>query len=336
MELGQGMASEGETVAWLASVLSLSRSSLYRSPSSRKRRGQRVDSKPRNALDKSEKDRIIAVLNSDEYIEDSPYQVVSKLLDRGEWLCSVRTMYRILKERNQSRDRRNQRRHPSFQKPVLVAHQPNKVWSWDITRLPGPYKGNYFYLYVMLDIYSRYVVGWMVSDKENAELAQHFIRETLRKWKLEKSGLTIHSDRGSPMTAADTVELIGLLGLSQSLARPRTSDDNAFSEAQFKTLKYHRFFKAWYESTEDASECLEKFFGWYNTEHRHINLGLMTPETVHYGRDKAVAKKRAEVLKLAFEAYPERFSKSGPRLPVPADSVGINVPVVRKSVPVLG
>jgi len=272
-----------------------------------------------------------------EFIEDTPYQIVSKLLDRGEWLCSIRTMYRVLAEAGDIKDRRNQRRHPRYEKPIIQATAPRQLWSWDITRLPAEIKGKYYFLYAMIDVYSRYVVGWMITHEENSDRAQHFIRETLRQQGIEdKVQLTIHSDRGSPMTASNTVELLAVLGLAQSFARPRVSDDNPFSEAQFKTLKYHRFFKPWYESLEDAKECLAKFFEWYNTEHRHINLGLLTPEMVHEGKVDEVLATRTRALKDAYSKHPERFSKRGPKLLIPQERVGINIPVTRQSMFVLG
>lgn len=284
--------------------------------------------------DKQRED-ILTLLCSEKYIEDSPYQAYSKLLDEGKWYCSIRTMYRILAENKLSGERRNISRRQKYAKPVIKAAGPNTVWSWDITRLPGPFKGKYYFLYVMLDVYSRYVTGWMVSDRENADLAQHFIRESLRNKNLREESLTIHSDRGSPMKAASTVELVALLGLSQSYSRPRVSDDNAFSESQFKTLKYHRYFRGWYENLDQAKTEMDKFFMWYNHEHRHINLGLLTPAMVYEGRASEVISERKKVLKEAFNRHPERFSKTGPKLLVPVENVGINIKIRRKSIPVM-
>jgi putative transposase len=292
---------------------------------------------PSNALSCSEKAQIRDLLHSAEFIEDTPYQIVSKLLDRGQWLCSIRSMYRILSENEPIKDRRNQRRHPKYEKPVIQATRPRQLWTWDITRLPGEIKGKYYFLYAMIDVYSRYVVGWMLTHEENSDRAQHFIREAIRQQGIEETTqLTIHSDRGSPMTASNTVELLAVLGLAQSFARPRVSDDNPFSEAQFKTLKYHRFFKSWYESLEDAKEAMGKFFEWYNREHRHINLGLLTPEMVHMGRVDEVLATRTKAMEAAYNRTPERFSKRGPKLLIPQDRVGINIPVTRQSIFVLG
>lgn len=322
--------------SWLSDIYGVSRSSVNRWHKGTLPR-QRLSRTPSNALSSSEKARILDLLHSEEFIEDTPYQIVSKLLDRGEWLCSIRTMYRVLSEAAELKDRRNQRRHPKYVKPIVQATAPKQLWSWDITRLPAEIKGKYYFLYAMIDVYSRYVVGWMLTHEENSDRAQHFIRETLRQQGVEdKVQLTIHSDRGSPMTASNTVELLAVLGLAQSFARPRVSDDNPFSEAQFKTLKYHRFFKPWYENLDDAKECLTKFFEWYNREHRHINLGLLTPEMVHTGRVDEVLATRTEALKDAYSRHPERFSKRGPKLLIPQERVGINIPVTRQSMFVLG
>lgn len=321
--------------SWIAGIYGISRSSMNRwrqhGPS---RLIRRV---PANKLSSSEKGQILDLLHSAEFIEDTPYQVVSKLLDRGEWLCSIRSMYRVLSENEEIRERRNQRRHPKYEKPVIEATAPRQLWTWDITRLPAEIKGKYYFLYAMIDVYSRYVVGWMITHEENSDRAQHFIRETIRQQGIEETTrLTIHSDRGSPMTASNTIELLAVLGLAQSFARPRVSDDNPFSEAQFKTLKYHRFFKPWYESLEDAKETLGKFFEWYNREHRHINLGLLTPEMVHTGKVDDVIATRSEALENAYNRHPERFSKRGPKLLIPQNRVGINIPVTKQSIYVLG
>ncbi len=234
-------------------------------------------------------------------------------------------MYRVLNDHSEVKERRNQRRHPTFERPELVADAPNQVWSWDITRIPGPVKGSSYFLYAMLDIFSRYIVGWMIVSSESSKHAQHFIRETVKKWGIKDRNLVIHSDRGSPMTAKGTSELLGLLGLTQSLSRPRTSNDNAFSESHFKTLKYHRYFKPWFESISDAQNTLQKFFDWYNKEHRHSGLGYLTPEGIHLGRVEEILSKRQEILTNAWQTNPERFPKGMPKPPVPPTSVCINV-----------
>ena len=320
---------------WLSGLVGVSRSSMNQWHLHGPR--QKTPRVAANALDSSERQQILDLLHSEEFVEDTPYQVVSKLLDRGKWLCSVRSMYRVLSDAKELKERRDQRRHPKYHKPVIEARGPNELWSWDITRLPGEIKGKYYFLYVMIDVFSRYIVGWMITHEENSDRAQHFIREAVRQQGIEETNrLTIHSDRGSPMTATNTVELLAALGLAQSFARPRVSDDNPFSEAQFKTLKYHRYFKPWYESVDDAMTTLGKFFEWYNREHRHINLGLMTPEMVHQGRVEEVIATRSRALKDAYNRHPERFSKLGPKLLIPQEQVGINIPVTRQSKYVLG
>ena len=267
---------------------------------------------------------MLQTLHSEEFLDATPYQIVPMLLERGEWLCSIRTMYRILAKNSEVKERRHQRRHPSYEKPVVIATGPNQVWTWDITRLPGPFKGKSFYLYVMLDLYSRFVVGWMVAHEENASQAQYFIRESLKKQNVDPACLTIHSDRGSPMTASSMITLFAVLGLSQSFSRPRVSNDNPFSESHFKTLKYHRMFKNNYENIDDAKQTLDKFFAWYNNEHMHSGLGLMTPKTVYECRAEEVAAQRFEVLKAACNRHPERFP-NGATLPLPPKEVGINI-----------
>lgn len=309
---------------FLSSALGINRSSLYVS-SRREAKDNRFGKRPKNALTEEEKQVVLSCLNSEEFCDETPYEIVPRLMERGVWYCSIRTMYRILNENKATKDRRNQLRHPKYVKPVLSATGPNQVWSWDITRIQGPFKGRYYYLYVMIDLYSRYIVGWTVNTAENSESAQHFIRETVRKHQVDPENLSIHSDRGSPMTASNTVNLLSVLGLTQSFARPRTSNDNPYSESQFKTLKYHRLFKQWFKSIEDANESLDKFFLWYNKDHMHSGLGLITPETVHFGRVKEVAALRWQTLRLAREKNPERFSKPI-KVALPPAQVGINLP----------
>ncbi len=284
-----------------------------------------VRKRPSNALSCLEKQAVLDCVSSPEFCDETPYEIVPKLMDRGVWLCSISTMYRILKENKAVRERRNIRRHPKYNKPVLEATGPNQVWTWDITRIPGPFKGHYYYLYVMIDLFSRYVVAWSVNIAENSENAQHFIRESIRRHQVNPKKLIVHSDRGSPMTASGTVDLLAKLGLAQSFSRPRTSNDNAFSESQFKTLKYHRLFKGWFENIEDAKQSLDKFFVWYNNEHMHSGLGLMTPHTVFYNKIDEVSKQRYKTLQEAFKKHPERFSKKL-KVQLPPVKVGINLP----------
>jgi putative transposase len=266
------------------------------------------------------------VLHSERFVDKAPAQVHATLLDEDRYLCSERTMYRLLASEGQVRERRNQLRHPNYSKPELLATGPNQVWSWDITKLKGPVKWTYFYLYVILDIYSRYVPGWMVASSESAALAQRLIEETCKKQGIAPESLTLHSDRGPPMIARTTGELLSDLGVARSLNRPRVSNDNPFSEAQFKTLKYCPAFPKRFGCQEDATSFCRYFFSWYNTEHRHSGIGMMTPETVHYGRAVTTTRARQEVLKRAYAQHPERFVRGRPTPPSIPKAVWINPP----------
>ena len=215
------------------------------------------------------------------FVDRAPAEVVATLLDEGHYLCSERTMYRILAADQPVRERRNQREHPQYSKPELVATAPNQTWSWDITKLLGPTKWTYFYLYVVLDIFSRYAVGWMVADRENSALAGRLIEETCHKQGVQPQVLTLHSDRGAPMTSKCTAQLLADLGVTRSLSRPQVSDDNPFSEAQFKTLKYHPGFPGRFHDITAAIAFCRTFFPWYNTEHRHGGIAMLTPDDVH-------------------------------------------------------
>jgi transposase InsO family protein len=235
-------------------------------------------------------------------------------------------MYRILSANNCVAERRNQARRTHYAKPELIATGPNQVWSWDITKLKGPKKWSYFYLYVMMDVFSRYVVGWMVASHENAKLAQAFIAETVSKYAIEEGELTIHSDRGAAMTAKSTSQLHVDLGIIQSLSRPQVSNDNPFSEATFKTIKYSAGFPDRFENIHIARSFAAEFFVWYNKEHHHEGLESFTPEMVHFGFVEQVAKQRQDVLNAAYRANPSRFSKP-PVVKLPALAVYINPPL---------
>ncbi|HJO25078.1 MAG TPA: IS3 family transposase, partial [Myxococcota bacterium] len=281
---------------------------------------------PARALSACERERVREVLYETRFADRSPGEVVATLLDEQRYLCSERTMYRILAAQGASRERRNQLRHPVYTKPELVATAPNEVWSWDITKLLGPKKWTYYYLYVLLDLFSRYAVGWMLADRENATLASRLIEETCSKYEVKPQVLTLHSDRGSPMTAKCTAQLLADLGVTQSLSRPRVSDDNPFSEAQFKTLKYHPGFPGRFEGQEVATGYCRSFFPWYNDEHRHSGIAMLTPADVHFGRASAILATRQNVLDMAYEATPERFPRGRPRPAVLPEAVYINPP----------
>jgi len=281
---------------------------------------------PPRALSSNERQDVLDVLHSDRFADKAPQEVYATLLDEGEYQCSISTMYRILDAHHEVKERRNQLSHPVYQKPELLATAPNQVWSWDITKLLGPAKWTYFYLYVILDIFSRYVVGWMIAPAESAALAEKLIKETCAKQNIEKGQLTIHADRGSSMRSRPVALLLADLGVTKTHSRPYTSDDNPFSEAQFKTLKYRPDFPDRFGCIEDSRSFCQVFFPWYNTEHHHSGIGLHTPESVHYGFAKDMQKARAEVLRTAYEAHPERFVKKVPAPPSLPDAVWINKP----------
>ena len=281
---------------------------------------------PARALSQDERRTVLDVLTSPRFVDRSPAAVCATLLDEGEYRCSERTMYRILAEQAPIRERRNQLRHPAYAKPELVATAPNQVWSWDITKLLGPKKWTYFYLYVLLDIYSRYVVGWMVADRENSALASRLIQETCDKQAVQPQVLSLHSDRGAPMTAKGTAQLLADLGVTQSLSRPQVSDDNPFSEAQFKTVKYHPGFPRRFLDQRHALEYCRTFFPWYNQEHRHGGIALLTPSDVHHGRAVEVLDRRQATLDAAYAARPERFPMGRPTIQPLASTVYINPP----------
>lgn len=282
---------------------------------------------PARALSSEEKTQVLDVLHSERFVDKAPGEVVATLLDEGVYHCSERTMYRILEANDEVRERRNQLRHPEYKKPELLATEPNQVWSWDITKLKGPVKWTWFYLYVILDIFSRYVVGWLLARRESAALAKRLIGDSCEKQGVEEGQLTIHSDRGPPMKSKCLAQLLGDLGVTKSHSRPHVSDDNPFSEAQFKTMKYRPEFPGRFGCLEDARAFCGEFFRWYNMDHYHSGLGLMTPHDVHYGLAEARRAHRAEVLAEAYARHPERFVRGMPR---PADlprEAWINKPV---------
>lgn len=263
----------------------------------------------------------------------APQEVYATLLDEGAYFCSVRTMYRILEEEDEVRERRNQLRHPSYAKPELIAEAPNQVWCWDITKLKGPVKWTYFYLYVILDIFSRYVVGWMIAHRELAALAKRLIEQSCENQGVQQNQLIIHSDRGPSMTSKSVALLLSDLGITKSLSRHHVSNDNPYSESQFKTLKYRPAFPERFGCAEDARFFCQDFFRWYNTEHYHSGIGFLTPEDVHYGRTEQIIKDRQAVLNAAFIKHPERFKGKVPKPMALPPSVWINKPALLKSDP---
>jgi putative transposase len=278
------------------------------------------------ALTEAEQQAVLDVLHGERFVDAAPEAVYATLLDEGRYLCSIPTMYRLLRARGETGDRRRHATHPAHVKPELVATQPNRVWSWDITKLRGPAKWTYYYLYVILDIYSRYVVGWMVASRESKILAERLFAETIAKQGITRDQLTIHADRGSSMMSKPVAFLLADLGVTKSHSRPHVSNDNPYSESQFRTLKYRPDFPDRFTSIEESRVFCATFFPWYNHDHRHSGLGLHTPADVHYGRADAVRAARADVLDLAYKTNPERFVRKPPEPPKLPAAAWINKP----------
>ena len=281
---------------------------------------------PPNALSEAERQHVLSVLRCEEYCDLAPAQVWARLLDDGVYLCSISTMYRLLAVAGENRERRRQRTHPAKKKPELIARRPNQVWSWDITKLQGPARGTYFELFVIIDIFSRYVVGWMVSPAETGELAEAFIADTLARQGVERDQLTLHADRGTSMTSKPVAQLLVDLGVARSHSRPHVSNDNPYSEANFKTLKYCPAFPGRFGSIEDARAFCGLFFDHYNHMHRHAGIGLHTPASVHYGTATEVRAQRAVTLNAAYAANPARFRHRRPQPPTLPTIAWINEP----------
>ena len=269
------------------------------------------------------------MLHAPRFADQAPAEIYATLLDEGIYHCSIRTMYRVLDQNNEVRERRQQLRHPVYKKPELLAEKPNEVWSWDITKLMGPRKWSYFYLYVIIDIFSRRVVGWRVVDTESAALFKPLFEDALEKHNVPRGQLTLHADRGGPMKAKATAFLLADLGVTRSHNRPHTSNDNPFSESHFKTLKYQPRFPKRFGCIEDARSFCREFFNWYNQDHHHAGIGLMTPDQVHYGQIDAVHAARQVTLDQAFQQNPERFVKKPPVPPARPTAAWINPPTLK-------
>lgn len=282
--------------------------------------------RPARALVAAEEAAVLAALHSERFADRAPATIVATLLDEGAFLCSVRTMYRVLDKHGEVRERRDQLRHPAYAAPELLATAPNQVWSWDITKLRGPVKWTYFHLYVILDLYSRYVVGWMVAPHESGALAKKLIAESCAKQGIAPGDLTLHADKGTSMTSKPVALLLADLGVTKSHSRPHVSDDNPYSEAHFKTLKYRPDFPDRFGSLQDARAFCVAFFAWYGTEHRHSGIAMLTPEDVHYGRAAQMLAARGVVLEAAYALHPERFVNRPPRPGVLPPAVWINPP----------
>jgi putative transposase len=319
-----GQLSKRVGVSASCQALGVPRSTFYRAR--QPKRDPRPRPTPERALKPEEKEQVLQVLNSVPFQDSAPREVYATLLDEGQYLCSWRTMYRILKEHQLVRERRDQLRHPTYTKPQLLATAPNELWSWDITKLRGPVKWTYYYLYTILDVFSRYVPGWLIADCESASLAKQLIEETCAKQGIDSDQLTLHSDRGSAMTSKTVALLLATLGVTKTHSRPYVSNDNPYSESQFKTMKYRPDYPDRFGSIQDARSWARPFFQWYNHEHHHSGLGLLTPATVHYGQAQAVVDRRQQVLQAAYAAHPERFVRGEPKPPSLPTEVWINKP----------
>ena len=308
----------------LSEVLAIPRSAFYYQP--KKKDTPLLKSTSARALSEDERSIVLGYLNSERFVDRAPQEVYGCLLDEGTYLCSIRTMYRILSEAGEVQERRAQRRHPNYTKPELLAQAPNQLWTWDITQLKGPCPGTFYYLYSILDVYSRYVVGWMVTERQLAEHSEHLLRETYHKYQLHPEPLVIHSDNGKQMNAKNVSQLLAGLGVVQSFSRPHVSDDNPYSESSFKTLKYHPSFPERFGCLEDAMIFCRQFYGWYNEDHRHTGLNLLTPADVHFGRAPQIIEKRQDVLNKAYSNHPERFGKGSSTHPPLPKEVWINKP----------
>ena len=285
--------------------------------------------RPSRALTVPQQQEVLDLLHASRFADQAPAEVYASLLDEGVYHCSIRTMYRILDQNGEVRERRQQLRHPVYHKPELLAERPNEVWSWDITKLMGPTKWSYFYLYVILDIFSRRVVGWCVADAESAALFRPLFDDAIEKHNVPPGQLTLHADRGGPMKAKATAFLLADLGVTRSHNRPHTSNDNPFSESHFKTLKYQPRFPKRFGCIEDARGFCRQFFDWYNQDHHHAGIGLMTPDQVHYGQIDTVHAARQQVLDHAFREHPERFVKKAPTPPDKPTAAWINPPTLK-------
>jgi len=311
-------------VARACELMGVPRSSFYRAQQPKPEAGPRPS--PPRALTPVERDEVRQLLNSERFVDQAPRQVYATLLDDEIYLCHWRTMYRILAAHQEVKERRNQRKHPPATKPQLEATGPKQLWSWDITKLKGPAKWQHYYLYVILDVYSRFVVGWLLADVESAELAEILITTTCQRQGIQPEQLGLHSDRGPAMRSKTIAQLLIDLEVAQTFARPYTPNDNAYSEAQFKTFKYRPGFPEQFSSLAEARAWVQAFVQWYNYQHYHSALGLLTPAMVHHGQAQQVQTQRQQVLAVAYQAHPERFVAGQPSVAELPASVWINRP----------
>jgi len=312
----------------LCDVVAIPRATYYRNQQDDEKNNSAITIAPKNSLQEEEKQAILNLLRSERFIDKTPYQMFHTLLDEGEYYCSPRTMYRILESQGENKERRVQRNHRDAVKPELIATRPNEVWSWDITKLLSPKKWVYFYLYVILDIYSRYVVGWLIADCESQELAGQLIRESALKQGIQHDQLTLHSDNGPSMISHTVAQLLDDLGIAKTHNRPYTSNDNPFSESQFKTLKYCPEFPGRFPDIHSSEAFCKTFFPWYNKDHYHSGIAWLTPESVHYGSGVEILEKRYQAITKAYYENPIRFNNKIPKLKQLPSAVYINPPQV--------
>jgi putative transposase len=304
-----------------------SHATIYRRRRPAEPRPRRPRRAPDRALSEPEREAVLEVLHSERFVDVSPEETYATLLDEGTYLCSPRTMYRILAAHHGGvRERRNQLTHPGYAKPELLAERPNELWSWDVSKLKGPAKWTWCYLYVILDVFSRYIVAWTVQYRDNAQLATALIEQATEQQQIAPQVLTLHADRGAPQRAKPVAFLLADLGITKTHSRPYTSSDNPYSEANFKTLKYRPEFPARFDSIERARDHCRLFVDWYNHQHRHSGIGLMTPAAVHYGQARQLHAARGHVLDAAFGAHPERFVRKPPVPPELPTAAWINKP----------
>lgn len=322
---------EAVGVSRACEALAVPRSTLYRARQPKPEPKSRPT--PSHALSADERAEVRAVLNSERFMDLAPRQVYAALLDEGRYLASVSTMYRVLRVHDEVRERRAVRRHPVYKKPELLATGPNQVWSWDITVMRGPLKWQHFALYTVLDIFSRYVVGWMIAETQTSELARQLVSESARKQGIVPGQLTLHSDNGTPMKGKPLVALLDDLGIDRSHSRPHTSDDNPFSEAQFKTMKYRPDYPDRFPDIDAARRWARTFFGWYNHQHYHSGLNLLIPASVHYGEAAAIQQQRQATMAAAYAVNPRRFAAGLPQVKSAPNAVWINPPAKTGNLP---
>ena len=287
---------------------------------------------PERALTAPERERVLEVLHSERFVDVAPEETYATLLDEGTYLCSPRTMYRILAAHHVGVwERRAQLTHPAYAKPELLAERPNELWSWDVSKLKGPAKWTWFYLYVILDVFSRYIVGWTVQYRENAQLAKALIEQAAEQQQITPKILTLHADRGAPQRAKPVAFLLADLGITKTHSRPYTSSDNPYSESNFKTLKYRPEFPARFNDIDHARGHCRLFVDWYNHEHRHSGIGLMTPAAVHHGHAKQLHAARGVVLDAAYQRHPQRFVRKPPAPPELPTAAWINKPDTKEA-----